>query len=64
MLYRVVGSPNGAPSHSFSDVPPWLTAAVEWIVDPGNAPPYATGFPTTPPTYRPDVDIAGPRRCA
>ena len=55
MLFRTEGSPPGSPAHPFGDVPAWLTASVNWIVDPANVPPYATGYPDT--TYRPDNDI-------
>lgn len=45
MVYRTNGSPSGSAPHHFSDVPAWLTDAVNWIADPANTPIYATGYP-------------------
>ena len=55
MLYRIAGSPSGAPDHGFTDVPAWVDTAVDWIVDPVNDPPYATGYDDG--TFRPNLDI-------
>ncbi len=57
MLYRIAGSPGGSPANTFTDVPPWVSAAVDWIVDPTNVPPgpYATGYGNN--TYRPNLAI-------
>jgi hypothetical protein len=40
----------------FSDVPPWIDDAVEWITDPGRQPPFATGYPDL--TYRPALEVS------
>ena len=55
MLYRVAGSPSGSPAHGFTDVPGWVASAVDWLTDPANNPPYATGYPDN--TFRPNRDI-------
>ncbi len=54
MQFRIAGSPDGPP-HGFSDVPDWVTPAVDWIADPVRVPPYAGGYPDG--TYRPDAPI-------
>jgi hypothetical protein len=54
--YRVHGSP-GAPPHPFTDVPAWLTTAVNWAANdpPGSAPPLMTGYGDG--TFRDTLDI-------
>lgn len=54
MQHRIAGEPTG-PANGFSDVAPWLDAAVDWIADPGRVPPYATGYPDG--TYRPGAPV-------
>jgi hypothetical protein len=55
MMYRTNGSPGGSPANSFSDVPGWVEAAVNWLADPANVPPYVTGYEDD--TFRPYEDI-------
>ena len=47
--------PASAPAAEFSDVPGWITDSVNWIADPDNQPPYASGYPDR--TYRPAAPI-------
>ncbi len=54
MLWRIAGSPMGHPAHGLSDVPGWLTNAVNWASATAVVPPYANR------TFRPTV--AMPRR--
>ena len=56
MQFRVAGSPAGSPAHGFSDVEPWVSDAVDWVVDPAHVPPYATGYDDN--TYRPNINIS------
>jgi hypothetical protein len=55
MLHRSMGSPAGAPGHRFSDVPPWVDDAIDWISDPSAEPPVATGFGDG--TFRPAASV-------
>ena len=55
MLWGVIDPATPSPPHSFSDVPIWVETAVNWIVDPANQPPYATGYPDG--TFKPRRDI-------
>ena len=52
--YRVAGSPAPPGDHGFSDVPPWVETAVDWMATAAD-PAYVTGFPDG--TYRPDLPI-------
>jgi hypothetical protein len=38
-----------------TDVPRWIAGAVNWITDPVDRPPIATGFPDR--TYRPSESV-------
>lgn len=52
LLYRLAGSPPQAPGgHGMSDVPPWVDAAVTWLVGEG----HASGYPDG--TFRPNSPI-------
>ena len=55
MLYRIAGSPQGAPASPFWDKPAWAADAIDWLADPVNAPPYATGYPDG--SFRPNDPI-------
>lgn len=52
ILYRLAGSPSGAPDHGLVDVPRWIDDAVRWIVDAGHASGWADG------TYRPALPLS------
>ena len=58
MLFRLFGEPSpGGYTHSFTDVPPWVTAAVNWVNWPGgpaSPEPLMTGFGSE---FRPDDNI-------
>jgi hypothetical protein len=55
MMYRIEGSPTGSPANTFPDVPTWADPAVDWLTDPVNVPPYATGYDDG--TFRPNTYV-------